>query len=136
MAARLSAIVDGKVAAGEYLQKDLNYLSNLKRPVLDGVLAVSDERLEKLRRLCQLWAVDLTPAKISSHRKFIGAIIVAAKRAIYPFLKVLLKDSFAQQRDFNAAAIALLTDLASSVPEKPVHTAATAQPKAERRGAE
>ena len=79
----------------------------------DGSLKLSKKRLEKLRRLCQLWEVNLKPAEITSHRKVIGPLIVAVKKLVYPILKVLLKETIKQQRDFNAAAVALIADLAN-----------------------
>ena len=72
-----------------------------------------DPSLDKLRRLCQLWDVDLRCSGITSHRPVLGPFIVAMKKLFYPFLRVFLKDALQQQRDFNAAAVSLLADLAS-----------------------
>ncbi len=111
----LSSLIEGRVEsrikAGEFLQKDIDYIANLKRPALDGAVGLSDVRLEKLRRLCQLWDIDIRPMQITSHRKIIGPVIVAIKRLTFPIIKMLLKDFIRQQRDFNASAILLLAEL-------------------------
>ncbi|MCB0353122.1 MAG: hypothetical protein KDD64_06335, partial [Bdellovibrionales bacterium] len=81
---------------------------------------VSDEVLEKLRRLCQLWNVRLLPQeKITSHRPLIGPVIVAVKKAIFPIVRYILKDVLHQQRSFNAAAIQLLAEIASDSNTQP-----------------
>ena len=38
-----------------------------------------------------------------------------AKSCLFPILKVLLRDSYNQQRDFNAKTITLLTELSDEV---------------------
>ena len=108
---KLAESVRLKVQAGKFEQRDIEYLARLKRPLVDGTLAISDQRLEMLRRLCQLWEVDIKQGKITSHRKIVGPLIVAFKRALFPLLRVLLRDFIKQQRDFNSAAISLLADL-------------------------
>lgn len=82
--------------------------------VLKSTLKASDVELEALRRLCQIWDVDLKQPAITSHRKFIGPIIVAAKRIVFPILRTFMRDTLRQQRDFNAQAIALLMQLCQS----------------------
>ena len=78
-----------------------------------GVLQVSNDQLEKLRRLCQVWDVDIRPGEITSHRPIIGRVIVAGKKLLFPVIRALLKNYLSQQREFNAAAISLLADLCS-----------------------
>jgi len=103
---------DGRLKAGEYTDENIRYVSKLSLAVCSGELKLSDQKLEKLRRLCQLWDVKLRPREIRSHRKFVGPVIVAVKRAIYPILKFFLKDMLHQQREFNAATIRLLAEVA------------------------
>lgn len=107
--------VRSKISSGEFAEKDVNYVASLERPLLPGELAVSAGRLEKLRRLCQLWDVDLKVTEISSHRPVIGPVIVAFKKMLVPLLRALFKDMIRQQRDFNAAAIKLLADLSNDI---------------------
>ena len=110
--ARASAAVAARVAEGRFKRTDVEYISRLNLPVVEGALNISDRQLEKLRRLCQLADVDLVPARISSHRPYIGPVIVAAKKVLFSILKVLLKDTLRKQRDFNAAVISYLAESA------------------------
>ena len=82
---------------------------------LSGVAMTEEQRLDKLRRLCQLWDVDVRVNNISSHRKVIGPFIVLVKKILFPFLKVLLKDFIEQQREFNATTILLLSEINNSI---------------------
>jgi hypothetical protein len=111
----LEDIVKNKVLAGKYAERDIKYIASLSRPVLNEKLAVTAERLEKLRAMCQSWDVDFRPVQIASHRRFVGRFIVAAKRAVQPIIKAILKDTIAQQRNFNAAVISAVTDLSNEV---------------------
>lgn len=114
MAARLERRVHEKIAAGKFKREDLQYVRDVTFMPVREDLHLSEERLEKLRRLCQLWEVELTaPREISSHRPIIGPLIVGAKKLVFPILRVFLKDTLRRQRDFNAAAIALLADVAN-----------------------
>ena len=91
--------------------QDVLNIQNRKLDLIPKNLNVSDERLEKLRRLCQLWEVDIHLGEIRSHRKFIGPIIVGLKKLLFPVIRFMLKDLIREQRDFNAAAIILFADL-------------------------
>ena len=106
--------VNAAIGAGDYSRDDAAYIAKLNLGLTKGALDVSDDHLEKLRRLCQLWEVDIRIGEISSHRKIIGPLIVGAKRLLYPVLRVFLRDFIRQQRSFNAAAISLLGDLSNS----------------------
>ena len=105
--------VERRISAGEYSSDDVKYIEKLSLRLAERSLQISDGRLEKLRRLCQLWEVDLRPGRISSHRKFVGPLIVAAKRLCLPVLRALFKDTLRQQRDFNAAVISLLAEISN-----------------------
>jgi len=114
----LQAIRDKRIESGDYSIENIRYVSKLSLSACSGELSISDQKLEKLRRLCQLWDVKLRPREISSHRKLVGPVIVAVKRAIYPVLKFFLKDMLHQQREFNAATIRLLAEIARDEPTK------------------
>jgi hypothetical protein len=105
------ARVQERIAAGKYSAGDIAYIAKMSARVTADKLDVSYQTLEKLRRLCQLWDVDLRPGGISSHRKILGPAIVAAKRLFYPVLRVFMKDFIRQQRSFNAAVISVLAEL-------------------------
>ncbi len=112
---RVEGAVAQKLAAGSYSERDIKYLAALSRPLINQKLEVTAERLEKLRAMCQSWDVDFRPVSVTSHRPVIGKVIVAAKKALQPIIKALLKDTITQQRNFNASVIAAVTDLANEV---------------------
>lgn len=103
--------VEDKIALKKFTEDDIDYVAKLKLPLVGGALTVSDKDLEQLRRLCQLWDVELQPVAISSHRRFVGPIIVAIKKLLMPFMRAILKDTLKRQRDFNAATISFFADI-------------------------
>ena len=92
-------------------EEQQRYIKLLDLKITNGELDLSDKALEKLRLMCQLWDVDIRNREISSHRKFIGPIIVGIKKAIFPIIRVFLKDFVRQQKDFNAATISLMGEI-------------------------
>ena len=115
LAATIEQRVAGRMQAGDFIPDTIQYFQEISFRPVTGALTVSDKRLEQLQKLCQLWDVRLRPQQVTSHRKLLGPIIVATKRLIYPVLGALLKESFHQQRSFNAAAIAVLAELSEEV---------------------
>jgi hypothetical protein len=79
-------------------------------PAQEG-FATSPYRLELLRRLCQIYSVDVKEREISSHRRIVGPLIVGVKKLLFKVVKVLLGPTFKHQRDFNAVTVSLLIDL-------------------------
>jgi len=113
LAGRLTELVQKKIAGGEFSVDEMRRVQQLDMSPVREDLNVPVETLEKLRRLCQLWDVDLRARRISSHRRILGPVIVALKKLAYPVLRVFLRDFIRQQRDFNAACISLLAELAA-----------------------
>ena len=91
--------------------QDVQNIKNRQLDLIPKDLEISSERLEKLRRLCQLWEVDIHMGELKSHRKIIGRVIVGIKKLIFPIIRFMLKDLIREQRDFNAASIRLFADL-------------------------
>ena len=108
LAAELERRVEEKISAGEFHRDNVRYIEKLDRSAISGELEVSDECLERLRRLCELWDVDLRIHGIKSHRKFLGPFIVAAKKLVFPVLRAFMKDFISQQRAFNGEVISYL----------------------------
>jgi len=121
LAEKLSALVADRVQAKKYGYDDVAYIKRIDRSIVHTIadstsgLSIGVVRLQKLRRLCQLWEVEVKVGEITSHRKVIGPIIVGFKRLLVPMMRILLKDTLRQQRDFNAAVILLLADLTEEV---------------------
>ena len=102
-----------RISQGQFKSEDVENIAKRRLTLVHGDLLTNSSRLEKLRLLCQLFDVDLKLGRVTSHRPLIGPVIVLAKRMLFPLAKVMFKESFKQQRDFNAAVIALLADLAN-----------------------
>ena len=96
-------------------QEEIHYIEQVDFSPLKKKCSISPAKLEKLRELCALWDVDLKPAKITSHRKFIGPLIVGVKKALFPIVRVFLKDFLRQQRSFNGAVVAALSDVSNDI---------------------
>ena len=75
--------------------------------------STSPARLELLRALCRTFNVEFKPDVTPSHRKVIGPIIAVVKRAMMPFLRVLIGPSFLKQSEFNATVVKLLGELSN-----------------------
>lgn len=113
LALELEKRVQDKLAAGTYSAQELDHVQRLSVNPVQGELQIPDKRLEKLRRLCQVWDIDLRVGQITSHRKLLGPFIVAFKKLLFPIMRVFLKNLIAEQREFNAAAISLLAELSN-----------------------
>ncbi len=110
--ARLNSAVESQIAQGKFSRDNIAYIEKMHlKAATSGNFKVGVEQLEKLRRACQVWDVDLHLREITSHRPVVGKVIVAFKKALYPVLKLFLKDFIRQQRQFNAAVLALIVDL-------------------------
>jgi hypothetical protein len=108
---RLFDRLTSRINSGKFIWENVGYIQDVSLKAAGKNFEVSEKSLEKLRRACQLWDVDIKLKDISSHRKFIGPVIVTAKKLIFPILKAFLKDSLHQQRAFNAAILAVCLDL-------------------------
>jgi hypothetical protein len=111
LAELLEARVDAQRRAGLYTERDEQHVKGIELTTSRRDFVTSPERLERLRRLCQIYSINLRPEEISSHRKFIGPVIVAVKKALFRMLEGLLGKTIKHQRDFNSEVVALLTDL-------------------------
>ncbi len=112
---RLDDRIAGKLAAptvqGKPTAEEVRYVTELelKIPAAGNHLNEQDHAL--LRALCRLSNVELLPFSISSHRRFVGPIIIKVKRLIFRFLQVLLRDVLRQQREFNMRAVEMISVL-------------------------
>lgn len=106
--AELQVLVKGRIARHEFRQDAVEYISKVDFSLVQGRLLANEQEMAIIRRLCQSWDVELRPFQITSHRPVLGKFIVALKKLAYPILRVFLKDFIKQQRDFNAASLALL----------------------------
>jgi len=111
LARALTTRVKARVRMGAYTWEEVRHIESIQVSCVKGTFAVSKDRLEMLRNLCQLWDIDVRIGEITSHRPIIGPPIVLMKKVYFRILRVLLKDMIRQQRDFNSTVISLLADL-------------------------
>jgi len=69
-----------------------------------------DTTAEIFRRCCVTWEVD-RPPKITSHRAWIGAPLVAMKRVVRRLLRFQTEAQLSRQRDFNWNLLLLLREI-------------------------
>jgi hypothetical protein len=108
-----SNAVKSRIKRGAYTQADIAYVARLSRPLIKDKLELSETQLTLLRNVCQNWDPQFRDIGIRSHRPIIGPVIVALKRALFPLVKLFLKDTLRQQREFNASVTALLAQVLS-----------------------
>lgn len=100
-------------AAGKFSEVDERHIAQLSFSITRDGFTATPERVELLRRLCQLYSADVRPPAPTSHRKFIGPFIVFGKKLIQPIVNAVFGPALRNQREFNAAVVALLTDLSN-----------------------
>ena len=100
-------------AAGKFSEADQLHIKGLSFSVTREGFAASPERVELLRRLCQVYSADIRPPAPTSHRKIIGPFIVFGKKMLQPVVNAVLGPALRNQREFNASVISLLTDLSN-----------------------
>lgn len=108
----------GHLSAGKYTIGELEGIRHFKLALLPSSTKLTEERLEKIRRLSHLWEVDIKISNITSHRPIVGPFIVAAKKILLPFIRLALADMIRQQREFNAEALGLVMELSADVADR------------------
>lgn len=118
LAAYIDERMKDRLKQGKYTIGELEGIRHFKLSLLPRTTKLTEERLEKIRKLSHLWEVDIRVSNITSHRPVIGPIIVAAKKILLPFIRLALADMIRQQREFNAEALGLIMELSADVAEK------------------
>ena len=92
---------------------DISYIKSIDFSLFKGEEAsISSESLDRLRAVCQHWDVTLRPVNFTSHRRFVGPVIITLKRLLFPILSAFFKDTLREQRLYNAQVIRFLAHLA------------------------
>lgn len=109
----LQAAAEASFKSNNFNASSLAYLTKLDRGIrLSGNYDQRNEILiEKLRTLCKYWDVDPTVGVIESHRKYLGPIIVKAKKVLFAVIRTLMKPSYQKQNNFNAQVVEILAEL-------------------------
>jgi hypothetical protein len=98
-------------AAGKFSEADQAHMAKLSFSVTRDGFTATSERVELLRRLCQIYSADIRPQAPTSHRKIIGPLIVFGKKMLQPVVNAVFGPALRNQREFNANVVSLLTDL-------------------------
>ncbi len=89
--------------------EEIEEVSTLSRRLFPVGLELDFRTLERFRALASFSQFQLLPhTQITSHRRFLGPIIVALKRLSWPILQVHLRKSFEGQQEFNARVVEAL----------------------------
>jgi hypothetical protein len=110
---RIAVRSEKRRASGAWIEADERQVREMSLLFSRDRFATSPEKLELLRALCRTFNVEFKSDVQPSHRKVIGPIIVAIKRAIVPFLTALIGPAFFKQREFNACVVKLLGELSN-----------------------
>jgi len=94
-----------KKQKGVYTDDELRHIAELKSDLSPKKNEQYAEMNLHLRRLHVNWDVAASQAIISSHRKVIGAALVAIKRIGFRALKFFGSAFFTRQTEFNAASV-------------------------------
>ena len=100
-----AADVAKRIAAGLYASHDPVNISQRKIAGLSWELTCDNASLENVRALARDWEVAVTPPIITSHRPFLGPIIVAFKKIVYPFVEAVLRPTLKTQREWNGHVV-------------------------------
>jgi hypothetical protein len=98
-------------ASGKFSEADQAHIAKLSFSVTRDGFSATPERVELLRRLCQIYSADIRPQAPTSHRKIIGPFIVLVKKMLQPLINAVFGPALRNQREFNANVVSLLTDL-------------------------
>lgn len=106
--ARVRERLSRAIADRAIRRENLEYLSQYRVPLLERTAEFSDSHLELFRKLTVSWDLSVTQRTITSHRRFVGRLIVLAKRCVFPLVRAALKEELTRQREFNGAVVEFL----------------------------
>lgn len=109
----LKTATDSRIERGDFAHRDIEYIRHLHLRFLDRENDIDDALLEKIRHLCRVWDLRIGAMNVTSHRKYLGPFIVAAKKLVIPLVRLALADVIKQQREFNGVAISVLSELSA-----------------------
>lgn len=89
------------VGNAEYTADEVEKVSHLTKKLFRGDTPMPIEVEEQFRRLCRFTEMGLpVQFSISSHRKFVGPVIVFMKRCLLALLRPVLADTMTSIRSF------------------------------------
>jgi hypothetical protein len=92
-----------------YTVDEINEIESLEKRLFPQDFCLDVETTKRFRALCALSKHELKSSmSITSHRKFIGPIIVAAKKLLWPLIRIHLKNNFDNLEEFSARTVETL----------------------------
>ena len=86
-----------------YTKEEIQEIESNSTALFPKDFVVDEQLTNEMRALCMLSQAKLKPARqITSHRKFLGPLIVALKRITFPFIRVHLEDTYKGIEQFNS----------------------------------
>jgi hypothetical protein len=104
--ARVQSRLADRVARGILRRDEIERVSRATLHTFDG----GDAASEIFRRCCVTWEVDRV-APITSHRRYVGPVLVAVKRGLRRLLRFQTEPHLSRQRDFNWNLLLVLREL-------------------------
>jgi hypothetical protein len=92
----------------EYTVNEIEMVKARSERLFPFDFELSEELTEDFRVLAKHTRVELTPRNLSSHRKYIGPVIVASKRILFKLLSAILKDTLGAQEIYNRHMLKVL----------------------------
>lgn len=90
-------------ASEEYTWTETKDIAELQRTLFPKSFEVESAPLERLRVLARLYRCEIQPPHaIKSHRKFIGPIIVAVKKMVWPLINLHMEPCLDQLQEFHS----------------------------------
>jgi len=106
----------------EYSAKEIEEVASFSERLFPPDFEITTELTENFRVLTRHSKVELRPKEISSHRKFVGPIIVAFKSVLFKLMGVILKDTLASQEIFNRYVVKALAKESEKKLEGQIHS--------------
>lgn len=103
-----SALLSRLANSDKYTVDEIRDVSARSERLFPRDFELSKELTEDFRILAKHTRVELTPRNLTSHRKYIGPVIVICKRILFKIVSVILKDTLAAQEIYNRHTLKLL----------------------------
>lgn len=89
-----------------YTHLEIDTVTNLDCRLFPPGFELSEEASKEFRTLCQTSQVTIPrPTMFSSHRKYLGPLIVFAKKLTWPLVQIHLKQTLTSMSEFNSQVV-------------------------------
>lgn len=102
---RVESAASARRASAAVSEQEISHVAGLDRRLFPDGFELDHPNSEMYRRLAILSQSELRPVQITSHRRYIGKLIVFAKRCTWPLLKVHLEKRFRSLDEFSRTTV-------------------------------